>query len=117
MPIACACARQVAMVLASGVMAGNMMPVNAATAKSTLPFAAAITRAILANWLVCIAVKQAAASSSLPGKMLAIWPPITAFIALGLEHSGLWGDYRACGSFVRQPAGATAPHIFGLPIK
>ncbi|KAG1655259.1 hypothetical protein FOA52_009816 [Chlamydomonas sp. UWO 241] len=77
----------VAAVLGSGVMAGNMMPVNVATAKATLPFAVAITRAILANWLVCIAVKQAAAASTLPGKMLAIWPPITAFVVLGLEHS------------------------------
>lgn len=77
----------VAAVVYSGVMAGNMMPVNAAVAKCSLPLGVAVMRAIFANWLVCIAVKQAAAASTLPGKMLAIWPPVTAFIALGLEHS------------------------------
>ena len=38
--------------------------------------------------LVCIAVFHAASSSSLPGKALGLWGPITAFVAMGLEHSG-----------------------------
>lgn len=29
---------------------------------------------------------QAAAASSLPGKVLGLWPPVTAFVAMGLEH-------------------------------
>jgi formate/nitrite transporter FocA (FNT family) len=36
---------------------------------------------------VCIAVVQAAASSSLVGKMFGLWWPITAFVTIGLEHS------------------------------
>jgi formate transporter len=42
---------------------------------------------VLANWLVCIAVWQAASAASLPGKALAVWLPISAFVAIGLEHS------------------------------
>ena len=42
---------------------------------------------MLANWLVCVAVWQAGASSSLPGKALGAWLPVSAFVALGLEHS------------------------------
>lgn len=47
----------------------------------------AFLRAILANWLVCVAVWNAGAASSLPGKVLGIWPPIASFVAIGLEHS------------------------------
>jgi formate/nitrite transporter FocA (FNT family) len=32
-------------------------------------------------------VWNAGAASSLPGKVLGIWPPIAAFVAIGLEHS------------------------------
>lgn len=42
---------------------------------------------MLANWLVCVAVWQAGAASSLPGKFLGAWLPVSAFVALGLEHS------------------------------
>lgn len=47
----------------------------------------AMARGIMCNWLVCLAVWMATASSSLPGKALAVLPPISAFIALSLEHS------------------------------
>jgi formate/nitrite transporter FocA (FNT family) len=47
----------------------------------------AFDRAILANWLVCVAVWCAGAANSLPGKILGLWPPICAFVAIGLEHS------------------------------
>jgi formate/nitrite transporter FocA (FNT family) len=41
----------------------------------------------MANWLVCVAVWNAGAASSLTGKVMGIWPPISAFVAIGLEHS------------------------------
>ena len=47
----------------------------------------AFARGVLANWLVCVAVWQAGAASSLPGKFLGAWLPVSAFVALGLEHS------------------------------
>lgn len=47
----------------------------------------AFLRGILANWLVCCAVWCAGAASSLPAKVMGIWPPIAAFVAIGLEHS------------------------------
>ena len=48
-----------------------------------------VVRGILANWLVCVAVFQAASSSTLGGKAVGIWLPIAAFVAVGLEHSGI----------------------------
>jgi len=47
----------------------------------------AFSRGILCNWLVSAAVYMANAASSAPGKAVAVWFPISAFVALGLEHS------------------------------
>ncbi len=49
----------VAAVVYSGVMAGNMMPVNAAVVKSSLPLGVAVMRAIFANWCVRMRSTQA----------------------------------------------------------
>lgn len=43
-------------------------------------------RAIGCNWLVCLAVWVALAATTVGGKILAIVPPITAFVALGFDH-------------------------------
>jgi len=47
----------------------------------------AFGKAVGANWLVCLAIFQAATATTSPGKMAALWLPITTFVALGLEHS------------------------------
>lgn len=47
----------------------------------------AFARGILCNWLVSAAVWVANATTSAPGKAVAVWFPISAFVALGLEHS------------------------------
>jgi len=47
--------------------------------------AQAFVRGVLGNWLVCLAVYMASATTTLPGKLLAILFPITAFVAIGLE--------------------------------
>ncbi|MET3804023.1 formate/nitrite transporter [Nakamurella sp. UYEF19] len=43
-------------------------------------------RAVGCNWLVCLAVWIALASTDVAGKILAIVFPITAFVALGFDH-------------------------------
>jgi len=58
-----------------------------ATAKCALSFETAFVRGILCNWLVCMAVYMASGCASLAGKMVAVWFPISAFVALGLDHS------------------------------
>lgn len=45
----------------------------------------AFGRGVLCNWLVCLAVWQAAAAQTLGGKAIAVWFPISAFVAMGLE--------------------------------
>ncbi len=77
----------VAAVVATGLLATNSLPVTMATAKANLGFTEVLSRSILCNWLVCCAVWSASAATSLPGRILGLWPPITAFVAIGLEHS------------------------------
>jgi formate transporter len=43
-------------------------------------------RAIGCNWLVCLAVWMALAAEDIGGKVLAIFFPIMAFVALGFDH-------------------------------
>jgi formate/nitrite transporter len=76
------------LVVQSGVLANcTGYAIKTAMAKGTLPWMQCFLRAVMANWLVCVAVWNAGAASSLTGKVLGIWPPISAFVAIGLEHS------------------------------
>jgi formate/nitrite transporter len=43
-------------------------------------------RAIGCNWLVCLAVWMALAADDIGGKVLAIFFPIMAFVAMGFDH-------------------------------
>ena len=58
-----------------------------ATSKTNLGFSDALIRGILCNWLVCLAVWIAASAEDTTGKILAIIFPISAFVAMGFEHS------------------------------
>ena len=74
----------------SGVLDANGVKATAmaiAKAKAELPADQAFIRGILCNVLVCLAVWLAFACHSVTDKILAIMPPIAAFVALGLEHS------------------------------
>lgn len=57
------------------------------TAKVQLPADEAFFRGVLCNALVCLAVWMCFAAHSVSGKVLVIIFPITAFVALGFEHS------------------------------
>lgn len=61
--------------------------VSIANAKVNLTFLEAFSRAILCNWLVCLAVWMATSARTVVGKIFAILFPIAAFVASGFEHS------------------------------
>jgi len=71
----------------TGNMGVGLAAVKIANAKVNLTFVEALTRGILCNWLVCLAVWMAIASREVAGKIFAIFFPIMAFVALGFEHS------------------------------
>jgi len=71
--------------LANGVIAIHMLEI--ASKKCELGFGEALTRGILCNMLVCLAIWLSYSTRSFTGKVLAILFPITAFVAAGFEHS------------------------------
>merc|ERR1739844_636892 len=71
----------------SGTLGNAPASVAIATAKCSLGFDVAFVRGILCNWLVCMAVYMASGCATMIGKMTAVWFPISAFVALGLDHS------------------------------
>jgi len=58
-----------------------------AHSKVQLDFSTAFVRAILCNILVCLAVWLTMVAKNISGKVLGILFPISAFVALGFEHS------------------------------
>jgi len=48
---------------------------------------AVFTKAILCNWLVSLAVVMAFATTSLAGKIIAMWGPVVLFFSQGFEHT------------------------------
>lgn len=73
--------------LAAGGGAVGETAVGIAAAKLALDPGAAFVRGVLCNALVCLAVWMCYAAQSVSGKVLVILFPITAFVALGFEHS------------------------------
>jgi formate/nitrite transporter len=105
-----------------------------AATKTSLSFGTVFFRGILANALVCLAVWLATGGRSVVDKVVAIVPPIAAFVACGFEHSvanmyfipmGLWLKGRAgvtssvdtasltIGGFLRNLAASTLGNIVG----
>ena len=74
-------------VAASGDGAVAETAVRIARSKAEIPLAEALARGILCNGLVCLAVWLAIGARSVTDKILAIIFPITAFVAIGFEHS------------------------------
>jgi nitrite transporter len=60
---------------------------DTAAAKMAAPAAALFARAVLCNWLVCLALWMAARMTSDSAKCIAIFWCLFAFIACGYEHS------------------------------
>ncbi|WP_143149335.1 formate/nitrite transporter family protein [Hyphomicrobium sp. CS1BSMeth3] len=81
--------------------------IRIAEAKLALSPAQAFLKGVLANALVCLAVWLSFASHNAVGKVLGIVFPISAFVALGFEHS--------IANLYLIPAGLMAGAAGGLP--
>lgn len=60
--------------------------IELALKKTSYSFGATLTKGILCNMLVCMAVWQGNAAQDICGKLLGIWFPISAFVTSGYEH-------------------------------
>lgn len=98
-------------------MASNAVGAKAiaiANAKVSLSFSEAFFRAIGCNWLVCLAVWMALSAKEIAGKILAIFFPIMAFVALGFEHCVANMYFVPMGIFLKgTAAGGLAPAAQG----
>jgi formate transporter len=65
----------------------GLVALNTGEAKTSLGFAQAIVLGVFCNALVCMAVWMCYSARSTIDKILAIIPPISAFVAAGFEHS------------------------------
>ena len=90
-------------------MASNAVGAKAvaiANAKVNLSFGEAFFRGIGCNWLVCLAVWMALSAKDMAGKILAIFLPIMAFVALGYEHCVANMYFIPMGLFLKHTAAA-----------
>merc|ERR1712019_16341 len=73
----------------TGLLTGGtaQMTVAYALKKCHQTFGQAVIKAIMCNWLVCMAVYLSLQANDLTGKMVGIWFPISMFVAIGFEHS------------------------------
>lgn len=67
--------------------APDTLVMNVAAAKMNASAPSLVARAILCNWLVCLALWMAARVNSDSAKCIVIWWCLFAFIACGFEHS------------------------------
>jgi formate transporter FocA len=77
---------------------------TAADAKVGLGFGQAVTLGILCNGLVCLAVWLSYSGRSATDKILAVVPPIAAFVAAGFEHSVANMYFIPIGLFIKAGA-------------
>ena len=60
--------------------------INIAIAKTSNPFYKTFLKGIACNWMVALAMWLAYASKDVASKILGIWFPVMAFVAMGFEH-------------------------------
>lgn len=63
------------------------MAIRVIIKKTSFTFGQTVVKAIMCNWLVCMAVWLATSAQDLASKMVGIWFPISMFIMIGFEHS------------------------------
>lgn len=58
-----------------------------AMAKISKPFFVTLLKGVAANWFVCLAMWLGMSAKSTVGKIVGLWWPVMAFVAVGYEHS------------------------------
>lgn len=89
----------------SGTIGLNAL--NIANAKTGLEFVPALVLGVFCNALVCLAVWLVMSARTTTDKILAIVPPITAFVAAGFEHSIANMYFIPIGLFIKAGAATT----------
>ncbi|MDR2349884.1 MAG: formate/nitrite transporter family protein [Deltaproteobacteria bacterium] len=108
------------LIFQSGVLSdpgpGGTLPlvetaVKLANSKTGLSFLPAFLRGVFCNWLVCLAIYMSLSATDGVSKAVVLWPPITAFVALGMEHSVANMCFIPLGIFLGNSAEAVSAGI------
>jgi formate/nitrite transporter len=91
-----------------GAGAVGVAALATAEAKTSLGFVQALALGVMCNALVCLAVWLTYSARTTSDRILAIVPPITAFVAAGFEHSVANMYFIPIGLFIK----AGAPESF-----
>ena len=91
-----------------GDLSFSVFSLASANDKVNLPFEIAFLRGIVANMLVCLGVWMATAGRTVTDKLLAVFLPVTAFVAGGFEHSVANMFFLPFGALVAADADALA---------
>ena len=86
----------------------GLAALSAANAKASLAFVPALTLGIMCNVLVCLAAWMCYGARTTVDRVVAIVPPIAAFVAAGFEHCIANIYYIPLGLFIK----AAAPQSF-----
>ncbi len=84
----------------------GLAALNTANSKAGLDFMQALALGIMCNALVCMAVWLCFSARTTTDRILAIIPPITAFVAAGFEHSIANMYFIPIGLFIKSGAGS-----------
>ena len=76
----------VGLVIGTGELRTNSAAASIAAAKTSHTFFESFCRGVMCNILVCMAVYLASTARDLTGKAVAIWFPVSAFVAMGMDH-------------------------------
>lgn len=87
-----------------GKGAVGLAALTTANAKTGLDFIQAIALGIMCNAIVCLAVWLTFSARTTTDRILAIIPPITAFVAAGFEHSIANMYFIPIGLFIKMSA-------------
>ncbi len=74
----------------TGILQGEVYTTyiqRVAEAKVSLGWEVAFWRGVGANWLVCLAVWLGLSARDMLGRLVGLWWPVMAFVAIGFEHS------------------------------
>tara|TARA_B100001248_G_scaffold256358_1_gene237295 strand:- start:1478 stop:2230 length:753 start_codon:yes stop_codon:yes gene_type:complete len=76
-----------ALIYGSEVLKDNFEVIDIAEKKIEVNWGSTFLRGLLCNWFVCLSLWQAVSAKTVSGKAFGIYPTISGFVALGLEHS------------------------------
>jgi formate transporter len=88
-----------------GYGAIGLAALSSANGKAALAFVPALTLGVMCNALVCLAIWMSYSARTTIDRVVAVVPPVAAFVAAGFEHSIANVYYIPVGLFIKMGAG------------